>query len=240
MECGKLPVIVATVLCVSVVFLKGAWAGSWDTQGGGVLFTRDLVGIGTVAPLTELDITTEGDNDPGICFNNDQGNPADILFFRNSALTSLIRLGSDSNGATFDFQDRGSSRVSRFFIMGNGYVGIGTTNPRSLLAVNGTITAKEVKVTAGGWPDFVFTPGHELPSLEKVEAYIKDNKHLPDIPSAGDISRQGLPMGEMMARQMRKIEELTLYLIDLKKQNEELRQESSALKERITTLERAR
>lgn len=112
-------------------------------------------------------------------------------------------------------------------------VGVGTTNPQSKLAVNGTITAKEVKVTTTGWSDYVFAKNYCLLSLDELETYVKREKHLPDIPSAKEVEEEGLEVADMLSKQMQKIEELTLYLIQLKKENEEL-------KERITALEEKR
>jgi len=107
--------------------------------------------------------------------------------------------------------------------IGGGYnVGIGTTSPQSKLAVNGTITAKEIKVESG-WSDFVFDDDYNLASLDEVASFIRENKHLPDIPPARDVAQQGVAVSEMLAKQMQKIEELTLYLINIKKENDHLK-----------------
>ncbi|WP_343306065.1 hypothetical protein AAHN97_02945 [Chitinophaga niabensis] len=99
-------------------------------------------------------------------------------------------------------------------------IGIGTTTPGTYkLAVEGTIGARKVKVMAQEmpWADFVFDPAYALPTLEKVEVHIRSKKHLPGIPSAKEIKENGLDLGEMQQLQMQKIEELTLYLIEVNK-----------------------
>jgi hypothetical protein len=114
-------------------------------------------------------------------------------------------------------------------IKGNGDVGIGTPNPQSKLAVNGRITAKEVVVTLGGWSDFVFDENYQLPSLEEVERHIKEKKHLPDIPSEQEVLAGGVSLGDMQAKLLQKIEELTLYVIELKKENQRLQLQFTTL-----------
>lgn len=112
-----------------------------------------------------------------------------------------------------------------------GTVGIGTsiipeetdsTKPATMLAVNGTIVARRIKVTDVGWADYVFDDKYNLKPLKEVAAYIEENKHLPELPSAREVEDQGLSVSDMFSLQMQKIEELTLYLIDLEKKNEEL------------------
>ena len=91
------------------------------------------------------------------------------------------------------------------------------------LAVGGKIVGQEVIVTLDNWADYVFEDDYELKSLEEVEDFIESNKHLPDVPSAQEVEENGVSLGEMDAILLRKIEELTLYMIDLKKENEALK-----------------
>lgn len=118
----------------------------------------------------------------------------------------------------------------------SGYVGIGTSNPATQLAVNGTITAKQVKVTMSGWPDDVFGPAYRSPSLSSLSAYIKSHNHLPGIPAASDIETNGLNLGDMLQKQMQKIEELTLYMISMDKKIQMLEVEDQKLKVENRTL----
>jgi len=104
-------------------------------------------------------------------------------------------------------------------VVTNGNVGIGTANPTNELAVNGTIKAKEVVVTLDGWADDVFEDGYPLMPLEQVQQYIDTNGHLPDVPSARQVAEGGVKMGEMQATLLRKVEELTLHMIEIKREN---------------------
>ncbi|MBD0256281.1 MAG: hypothetical protein ICV83_11230 [Cytophagales bacterium] len=106
----------------------------------------------------------------------------------------------------------------------NGHVGIGTINldPYYKLSVGGPIRATEVRVSTG-WADYVFEEGYPLKPLAEVAQYIKENKHLPDVPSAAEVAQNGINVGEMHSILLRKIEELTLHMIDLKRENEQLR-----------------
>ncbi|WP_052308566.1 hypothetical protein [Solitalea canadensis] len=103
-----------------------------------------------------------------------------------------------------------------------GTMGIGTRTPNATLGVNGNIRAKEIKVETANWPDYVFAPTYNLPSLQETEQHIKEKGHLPGIPSAEEVKNNGVDLGEMNAKLLQKIEELTLHLIELKKENESL------------------
>lgn len=122
----------------------------------------------------------------------------------------------------------------------SGNVGIGTANPGTYkLAVNGTIRSKEIVVETG-WSDFVFEDDYRLPSLEEVEAHINAYKHLPGIPSAKEVEANGVSLGEMQSKLLQKIEELTLYVIELKKENEGQKQLIETLQEQVGQLKRYR
>ncbi len=101
-----------------------------------------------------------------------------------------------------------------FWIANNGNTGVGIKNPQEKLAVNGNIRAREVKVETSNWPDYVFKPDYKISRLSDIENYIKENGHLPDVPSAVDIEKDGLSLGEMNKILLKKIEEMTLHLIE--------------------------
>jgi hypothetical protein len=92
------------------------------------------------------------------------------------------------------------------------------------LAVNGKIIAEEVVVKLSqNWPDYVFSPNYTLRPLSEVEEHISNHGHLPDVPSAQQVEKDGIGVGEMNAILLKKVEELTLYVIELKKEVEYLK-----------------
>lgn len=122
----------------------------------------------------------------------------------------------------------------------NGNVGIGTAVPDEKLTVKGKIHTQEVRVDMSGplVPDYVFANDYKLKSLQEVEAYIKQNKHLPEIPSAKEIEKDGLMLAEMNMSLLKKIEEMTLYMIEMKKENESLKCNYQLLEKRIQKIEK--
>jgi len=119
-----------------------------------------------------------------------------------------------------------------------GNVGIGTIDPQNKLDVNGTIHSKEVKVDMNGWPDYVFKKDYNLPTLIEVENHIKEKGHLENIPSEQEVLKNGIDLGEMNAKLLQKIEELTLYMIEQNKNIDSLMKENKIQNEEITNLKR--
>ncbi len=114
-----------------------------------------------------------------------------------------------------------------------GNVGIGVLIPDSKLSVNGNIRAREIKVENANWPDYVFTKDYQLPTLQQTENHIKEKGHLPGIPSAAEVKANGIDLGEMNAKLLQKIEELTLHLIEKEKEITNLKQRDQQQEDKI-------
>ncbi|MBB6239860.1 hypothetical protein HDC90_004522 [Pedobacter sp. AK013] len=110
------------------------------------------------------------------------------------------------------------SFMNDWLVVNNGNIGMGTVTPSERLAVNGKIRAREIKVDATNWPDYVFEEGHQTGTLEELESYIKANRHLPEIPIAKEVESNGVELGAMNKLLLKKIEELTIHLIEKDKQ----------------------
>jgi hypothetical protein len=132
----------------------------------------------------------------------------------------------------------GTNNAAAMTIQANGNVGIGTTNPCAAgasttpanckLSVAGAIQAQEVVVNTG-WSDYVFHPTYRLKSLPELAAYIRQNQHLPDIPSETEVKEKGIGVGEMESKLLAKVEELTLHMIHEHERNDRLEQKLQEL-----------
>jgi hypothetical protein len=132
--------------------------------------------------------------------------------------------GAEAYNVPFEFRTLNETYLAgSLFVSGtNGNVGIGTVTPNAKLAVYGDIFATKVKVTQTGWPDYVFGKDYHLPEISALEQYISAHQHLPEIPSAMEVAKDGLDLGDMNKRLLQKVEELSLYIIQLDKKNKEL------------------
>ena len=185
---------------------------SWNPESGTYLTILDgsgNVGIGTTSPTFKLHTNSTGTNNVALFESTDA---YALLHLKDNTSTDseLIRRLGDKTGFY-------SGAVEHIKLDGTGNVGIGTATPESKLAVNGQIRATEVKVLTdvNSVPDFVFEPEYELRTLQETKEYITKNKHLPEIPSAAEIGENGIDLGDMNMRLLMKIEELTLYQIEL-------------------------
>jgi hypothetical protein len=177
------------------------------------------VGICTTNPQKQLDVNgTIGIFGSGLDGSNYQRTV--IYSDVDNGLYFDAPIKADGTYLPINFAWRGGSPMASFKKLSNSVQ----------FDVNGTIHAKEVKVDLNNWSDFVFSPTYKLPSLSEVEKYVKANNHLPEIPSAKEVQQNGVSVGEMQNKLLQKVEELTLYVIELKKENEQLKFEMEKLK----------
>lgn len=158
------------------------------------------------------------------------------IVYHGSTRKEMHTMTYDNNSAVLVMRDENEQPNIKLLANGISYInggsmGIGTTSPgNAKLAVAGTIASTEivVEINPGQGPDYVFEENYNLKPLEEVKEYISDNKHLPEIPSAKEMEENGVGLADMNMRLLKKIEELTLYQIELL---EKLEQQDSALED---------
>lgn len=188
------------------------------------------VGLGTPAPGaalhvhseagTSLILQTSSVNNADIAFKSGT-NQADILNYNTSNnIASILRFNYDGTGSSMDFTSYSP----------------GGTNPvvNFKVASNGITYAKEIIVQTAAFPDYVFAKDYKLMPLDKVNSFIQTNHHLPNIPSAADVVANGIAVGEMQVKQMEKIEELYLHLIQMEERLKLVEQENVVLKKKLS------
>lgn len=200
----------------------------WSTSGGSVItddtaiIKSDNGGLALEIESNNKDVDLRMGHAPGgygffwRYKGSDSGNNNDLEFWAENQTSSNRLIYNVKQSGNISFEQK---------------VGIGTSTMGShLLAVDGSIGAREVTVESSGWSDFVFEDDYKLPSLEEVEKHIVEKGHLIDVPSALDIEENGIPLGEMDAKLLQKIEELTLYVLELNKKNNQLQEEVNHLR----------
>ncbi|SED94903.1 hypothetical protein SAMN04487765_0891 [Tenacibaculum sp. MAR_2010_89] len=206
--------------------------------------TKGNVGIGTINPSTKLDVASNSFGLPATSGSSPNGflriGFTDRSWGGTEILSGIINSHNQDYAGYIQAKNPINYSQNRTFLINpqGGKVGIGTENIPSeyKLAVAGKTITEEVKVQLReNWPDFVFEKNYNLPTLTEVEKHIKEKGHLKDIPSAKDVEKNGFFLGEMDAKLLQKIEELTLYTLEqekrLKEQDKKFEKQEKELKE---------
>jgi hypothetical protein len=199
-------------------------AGSVPVAALGITGTMQIAGafITNGLGLARYGTGLAGDANPYTIYTNDN-QPHDLTLYGNGATAILhfrlydgdLKLGGNSVPNTI-LHNNGNASFA-------GNVGIGTPNPTEKLTVNGTIYGKEIKVDLlVPGPDYVFEKDYDLPTLTEIKSYIDQHKHLPEVPSAKDMEANGINVGEMNMILLKKVEELTLYMVEANKKIDDL------------------
>ncbi|MCL2435962.1 MAG: hypothetical protein FWD09_07495 [Lentimicrobiaceae bacterium] len=191
-----------------------------------ILFLSDdvdgRVGIGTKSPSAKLDVDGTVKASAANVTGTITGNALTINRNADIAGTITGNALTIDNDATIAGAITGNALTIDTDATITGTLSANTLNASSA-NIEGRLKAQAVEVTLDGWKDYVFEDNYNLLSLKEVKQYIKQNGHLPEIPSAKEVEENGINLGEMQAKLLMKIEELTLYILDLQKQIDELK-----------------
>lgn len=225
---------------VSSTYDRGIQFGNIDNNGSWnsymIVEQNGRVGIGTITPSSALDVAGLIQ----ISGINSAVPPSDLsygLFGYQGVGLGIFSGATGPNQGIGFWTNLNSVKTEVVRISNNGNVGIGTIDSKGYkLAVNGKIRTQEIKVENTNWPDYVFTKDYKPQTLQETEQHIKEKGHLPGIPSAEEVKANGIDLGEMNAKLLQKIEELTLHLIEQNKGQKALQKEVQILKNEISNL----
>jgi hypothetical protein len=212
----------------------------WNSGTGDLLYFNKsgYLGLGTGGPLAKLHSTVGAASTGKIAAliygSTGTGTFTDEVGHSHALATFVVGSNwfSNSNGSLVNVYSAAGDGL--LFVGAGGNVGVGTTNPQSRLSVHGTIQAKEVIVNTG-WSDYVFTPSYHPPSLESTADYIRAHHHLPGMPTAKEVKEKGVSVGDVEAKLLAKVEELTLQMIELNENVKELKASNTELKARLAS-----
>ncbi|MEO6729068.1 MAG: hypothetical protein ABIM99_04045 [Candidatus Dojkabacteria bacterium] len=223
------------ILGISLVFVIPVYAYNWAPSGNNILYPNGNVGIGSSATAPNDDLVVRNSPTTGKLLVGDgfsswwiQGNNYGNTGQNNIGVNGYITNGWHKRNSSYEgwmmstYVTQNNSGYFKIFHMDSA-----NEAPVSMFAIgaDGTTYVRGLKVSIPptGWPDNVFSSDYKLMPLSEVESYIKENKHLPDVKSEEELLKDGLDIGEMQQQQMKKIEELTLYIIELQKEVKELK-----------------
>jgi hypothetical protein len=208
------------------------------------------VGIGVSEPTSKLQVNGNAYIGGGLILDPTPGSATGWFRGAPNANSNVIIQGAQGNYTAFwltggpDVLKLGGSGGTEpsqgaINISYTGNVGIGTTSFNDAtykLYVETGIRTRKIKVDISGWSDYVFNNDYTLRPLSQVEKFIKQYRHLPDVPSAAEVKKEGIDVGENQAVLLKKIEELTLYIIEQQKQMDELRQQVQGIQKTIKNI----
>ncbi len=157
-----------------------------------------------------------------------------LLFISTSCQAQQAITSTNSDGSVTLLKSQ--NNTENIFITPSGNLGIGKKNPKDKLEVNGQIHAKSVKVDLKEWADYVFNDDYDLIRLREIENYINTHGHLPEVPSTSQVQNEGIDLGQMNILLLKKIEELTLHLIEKEHQVQGLQNQMNILQSQITEI----
>ena len=221
-------------------------AGTLTTSGlltaNGGLTTSGTITAGSLTSNGNITISTSAVE--ALTLNCTNSNSLKDIAFRSAYFPSSASLDPDGTMGTIGFTDDLNMRITNnvpggnITIWSNINVNIESMADVKILSANfqvikGNLYARQVVVQTGTFPDYVFKPGYKLKSLAETEAYIKANGHLEDMPDEAMVKEKGINVAEMNAALLKKIEEITLLMIEQNKRVEALEKENGALKTKV-------
>ena len=196
-------------------------AGSYAASFTGKVYCNGDVGIGTISPAAQLHVDLGTDAEPagGGFIVSGSTSSANIAIDNNEIMAR------DNGAVSKLYLNNDGGDVSMCYAGGNVMIGASAPATGYLLTVDGKVICEELKVQLSqDWPDYVFEEGYAMPSISELKAFVKTHKHLPGIPDAEEM-KAGISVGDMQTKLMQKVEELSLYIIQLQDQIDALRQQ---------------